>query len=120
MCNSYTKCRVNFVACSGRINDSVLASWIERHNKGGILPTSDLGLSQLGPHILAADVDSTGRIEHGVLLPVKGEVESTRREHGELPRLNIGLRSLGALGPSGQARRIAGEARTRHAAPGEG
>src|SRR5208283_2466269 len=69
VCNSCAKCRVLFVACIGRKSDLEFASWIERPNKGGILPTSDLGLSQLGPYIPAAEVDSTGRIGHGALPP---------------------------------------------------
>src|SRR5208282_3075986 len=66
MCNSNAKCGVLFVACRGGISEPELASWIERPSVGGILPTSDLGLRQLGPHIPAAEVDSTGRMGDGL------------------------------------------------------
>src|SRR5208283_3219855 len=42
MCNSYAKCRVHFVTCSGGKSNPHLASWMERPSVGGKLPTSDL------------------------------------------------------------------------------
>lgn len=80
MCNSYAKRIGRFVESSEWNRDSGTPGWIEKPNKRGKLPTSDLDLAPLSPHIPVAEVHSTARIGYGALPPWVRTVKSARPE----------------------------------------
>jgi hypothetical protein len=62
MCNSHAKRCDRFVASREGYGGAGMPGWIEKPNKRGKLPTFDLGLTPLSPHIPMAEVLSTARI----------------------------------------------------------
>ena len=80
MCNLRAKGRMDFATSSEQNSGEPFSSWIEKPNKRGKLPTSDLGRSPLLSHIPAAEVHRTARIGYGALPSSRRALNFARRE----------------------------------------